>query len=96
MKLPAINPIYAMAGAAIVAALVYVKAKGATGAGQQLGGAAVDLVNGVVTGAVVSGGQLIGIPATSMKACERAKAEGRTWDASFDCPAKDFLQYVWS
>lgn len=91
----AINPVYGVAAAAVVAALLYVKINGAGSLGQDLGGAAVDVVNGAVTGAVKSTGELIGIPDTNMTECDKAKAEGRTWDASFACPAKDFIAYMW-
>jgi hypothetical protein len=36
----------------------------------------------------------VGVPPTNLTACQRAIAEGRTWDASFACPAKDFLSYA--
>lgn len=38
----------------------------------------------------------IGVPKTNPTECEKAKAEGRTWDASYACSAGDFLKYVWS
>lgn len=95
MKLRAIPMPYLIAGGAVLAALAYVAARGAKQTGQAIGGAAVDLANGVVSGAVVGIGQTVGIPATDQSACERAKAEGRTWDASFACPAGDFLKYLW-
>jgi hypothetical protein len=96
MKMPAVGLPYLLAGGAVLAALAYVSTKGAKGAGEQLGGAAVDLVNGIVSGSVVSAGALVGIPATNETECEKAKREGRTWDASFACPAKDFISYVWN
>ncbi len=64
--------------------------------GATVGTAAVDLVDGVVTGTVTSAAATVGIPKTNQTECEKAKAEGRTWDASFACPAKDFLQYLWN
>lgn len=87
---------YLLAGAAVAAAMAFVAIKGAKGTAQAIGGAAVDLVDGTVGGVVVGIGERVGIPATNMTECERAKAEGRTWDASFACPAKDFLSYLWS
>lgn len=87
---------YLVAGAAVAAVLAYVAMRGARGAGESIGGAAVDLVDSTMGGVVVGIGERVGIPATSMTECERAKAEGRTWDASFACPAKDFLTYLWS
>lgn len=96
MKLPAVPGVYLIAGAAVAAALLYVSMKGAKEAGAQIGGAVVDLTNGVITGAVVGIGETVGITATNLTECERAKLEGRTWDASFACPAKDFLTYVFN
>lgn len=93
MKLPA--P-YLMAGAAVLAALIWARSKGAAGTGQAIGGAVVDMADGIVGGAVVGAGALVGIPATSMTECERAKAEGRTWDASFACPAGNFIKYLFN
>lgn len=59
-----------------------------------LGGAAVDAVDGVLSGVVVGIGERVGIPATSETECERAMREGRTWDASFACPAATFIKYL--
>lgn len=86
---------YLIAGGAVAAALLYVMSKGAKETGAAIGSAAVDMANGIVSGAVVNVGQAVGVPATNQTACEKAKAEGRTWDASFDCPAADFLKYLW-
>lgn len=93
MKIP--TP-YLIAGGAVAAALLWAASKGAKDTGAAIGAAGVDLVNGVVSGAVVGIGQGVGIPATSQTKCEKAKAEGRTWDASFDCSATDFLKYVFN
>lgn len=41
-------------------------------------------------------GDALGVPRTNMTECERAKLDGRTWDASFACPAGDFLGYVFN
>ncbi len=86
---------YLIAGGAVAAALLWASSKGAKETGTAIGTAAVDLANGVVSGAVVGVCQVVGVPPTNQSACERAKAEGRTWDASFDCPALDFLNYLW-
>lgn len=86
---------YLVAGAALAAVLAFVAMRGARGTGASIGSAAVDLVDGTVGGVVVGIGERVGIPATNLTECERAKAEGRTWDASFACPAKDFLTYLW-
>lgn len=87
---------YMIAGGAVLAALVWVAIKGnARETGAAIGGAAVDLVDGVVIGAVVGAGQVVGIPATNKTKCEQDKAAGDTWAASFSCPAADWLRYVW-
>ena len=43
---------------------------------------------------VVTAGDALGVPRTNETECERAKREGRTWDASFACPAGDFIGYL--
>ncbi len=91
-----IPPLYLAAAGVAVVAWLWVSSKGTKEAGQAVAGAAVNLVDGVVSGTVIGAGELIGVPATNLTACERAKLEGRTWDASFDCPAKDFLSYLWN
>ncbi len=83
-----------IAGAAIL--LLSYFAKNAQGAGQVIGTAAVDLTNGVIAGTVTAAGDIVGIPKTNLSECDKAKAEGRTWDASFACPAGDFLYYWWN
>lgn len=93
VKLPAT---YLIAGGVVLAALVWAATKGAKGAGAAIVSGAVDMVDGAVSESVFTVGEAVGIPRTNMTECERAKAEGRTWDASFACPAADFLRYVWS
>ena len=90
-----IPPVYLAAAGAVALALLYVAKTGAKEAGQAVGTATVNLVDGVVSGTVVGAGELFGLPATNLSECERAKLEGRTWDASFACPAKDFITYLW-
>lgn len=92
---------YLLAAAAVLAALLYARRRvgvvGSTVAGSlgyDVGSAAVDMVDGVVAGAVVGTGELFGVTRTDLTECERAKAEGRTWDASFACPAGSFLKYA--
>jgi hypothetical protein len=92
-----IRPAWIVAGVAVGAALLWMATRGnVTQTGAAIGGAAVDLANGIIGGTVTGAGQIVGIPATSLTECEKAKAEGRTWDASFACPAKDFITYLWS
>lgn len=86
---------YLIAGGAVLAGLLWASSKGAKETGAAIGKAGVDLVDGVIGGTVVGAGTLLGIPATNLTECEKAKRDGRTWDASFACPAGDFLKYVW-
>ena len=89
-----------IAGGLLVAAYVVFKKKdlgtaavdAAGSVGETIGQGAVAATSGVVLGI----GDGIGVPRTNMTECERAKAEGRTWDASFACPAGDFLSYVFN
>ncbi len=81
-----------IAAGAIAALLYVVKKNGglggvAAGAASALVGAVGDAASGVVLGI----GDAIGVPRTDMTACEQAIAEGRTWDASFACPAGTFI-----
>lgn len=78
-----------------VSVVVFIASKGGlAGAGKSLGAAAVAAADGVASGVVIGIGEEIGIPQTNMTKCERALAEGRKWDASFDCPAGTFLKHV--
>ena len=92
-----IRPAWIVAGVAMGAALLWAMTRGgAKEIGAAIGGAVVDIADGVLKGTVETAGQVVGIPATSQTECEKAKAEGRTWDASFACPAGDFLKYVFN
>ncbi|KAI3589325.1 hypothetical protein D9X30_4908 [Cupriavidus sp. U2] len=67
----------------------------AAAAGGALGEAAGQAIVGAGTGLVFGIGDAVGVPRTDETECERAKREGRTWDASFACGAGDFLSYLW-
>lgn len=54
--------------------------------------AAVGSVPGELVAGVIEGlGDSIGVPRTNESECDRALREGRLWDASFKCPAGQFL-----
>jgi hypothetical protein len=81
------------AGVAALALLILVKKNGAAvDVGVAVGSGAVDLAGGVIAGAAESIGDVFGIPRTDETECEAAIREGRTWDASFACPAGTFLK----
>lgn len=79
-----------------VAVALAVKKNGLSGAGVAVGRAAVDVVDGVASGVVKGVGSLVGIPDTNETECDKAMREGRTWDASFACPAGTFISYLGS
>lgn len=99
-KLPA--PVVTLGAAAVGLALVLAWLKlsarpGQTVAasiGEHLGQTVAGTVIDAGTGAVVGIGKAVGIPATSETECQKAKREGRTWDASFACPAGEFITYL--
>lgn len=88
----------AIAATAAAVVLVYFATKaaravsdaGPAGIGAAVGAGVVNAGAGVVMGI----GDAVGLPRTEMNACEQAMAEGRTWDASFLCPAPVFLKYL--
>lgn len=77
-------------GALVVGVVVYKTAK----AGAAVVGQVAATVDTAVAAPVLGIGDVLGIPRTNLSACEQAKAEGRTWDASFACPALDFMGYI--
>ncbi len=93
-----LKPLHLIALAAVGGALLYVLRTGANAGqvGADLAGAGVDLVAGAFVGGVEAVGEQVGIPRTNMTECERAIAEGRTWDASFACPAGTFIKSIFN
>lgn len=95
-----LTPVQIGVAVAIGAGLLYFlkkKADGLTisGAAAAVGAGAVSAADGIFSGAVKGVGSLVGIPDTSVSQCERDKAAGNSWDASFSCSAGDFLSYAW-
>lgn len=84
-----------IAAAAVgVTALLYFATRGARGVGEDIGGAAVDLVDGAVTGAVTGAGSLLGIPLTDAEKAAEARRNGDVWEASKYMPAGEFLAWL--
>lgn len=93
----------ALYGAAAVVGLgvVYVLAKrvqlpSVGGVASDLARGAVDAANGAIVGGVKGIGAVFGVPDTSLSRCEADIAAGRTWDASFSCPASRFVGSVFN
>lgn len=60
----------------------------ATTAGRE----AVNVADEVAGGVVMGVGEVFGIPATNKDQCTLDLEAGRTWDASFSCPAGRFIK----
>lgn len=80
-------------GVALVVGFLVVR-KNLTDAIAGVTGVAVDAASDIAGGVVIGIGDVIGVPRTNESECEKAMREGRTWDASFACPAKTFLDYT--
>lgn len=96
MKAPSISWLpWIAAGVAVGAAWYFVRRQGgAAQAGAAAGQAVASAAGGVITGAVTGVAGAVGIPATSEDQCSRDLAAGKTWDASFSCPAGRFTRAV--
>lgn len=63
-------------------------------AARSAGSAIIHGAGDVAAGAIESVGEAVGIPRTNVDQCSADIAAGRTWDASFSCPASRFLRYL--
>lgn len=79
---------------AIGAAVIYLR--GVRGFAGDLTRGAISAASGAAEGAIHGASDLIGLPVPEVDKCQQAKAEGNKWDASFYCPATDFLRFVWT
>ncbi len=70
---------------------VWLWRRGVAGVAEDVAAGAAKVASGAVTGMVKGAANIVGIPDTDMAKCRQAIAEGRLWDASFACPASDFL-----
>jgi hypothetical protein len=73
---------------AVVALLILAQRINAAKLGQAAGQAAADAASGAIIGI----GSGLGIPAADATQCQADLAAGKTWDASFSCPAGTFLK----
>lgn len=85
-----------LVGLGVAALALVLIIKNGNAVGQSIGSGAVDLVDGTITGAVVSTGEIFGIPATSANQCQADMAAGNKWAASFSCPAKTFIKFLFT
>lgn len=81
---------FVVGGGILLLVGLYVLKNGVAGAAAGIVKAGAD----VAAGAVVGIGEIVGVPATNMTECEKAKADGRKLDASFACPAGDYLGWL--
>lgn len=84
------NPLYLYAGAAAAGlGLIWWATRAGNAAKLAQGG--VRVAGEVAVGTVKGVGQVLGIPDTSKTQCQQDLAAGRYWDASFSCPAGDYI-----
>lgn len=57
--------------------------------------AAPQVIADTAADVVLGTGDVLGIPRTNETECAKALREGRTWDASFACPAGTFIGSMW-
>lgn len=94
VKLIADKRIMIASGLAAGVALAWIAARGVKGAAESTARAAVGIAEGTATGVVVGIGQAVGVPETDRDQCAADLAAGRTWDASFSCPAGTWLKSI--
>lgn len=80
----------------VVGAVAFVAIKGVKGTARDVAAGAASAAVDVAAGAVEGVGQAVGIPVTNPDKCAAAKAAGDTLEASFQCPASDFLGWWWN
>ena len=82
----------AIAGLVLVGfGAVWLWRRGVAGVAEDVSSGAVALAGGAVTGVVKGAAGAAGVPDTDAAKCKRAIANGDYWDASFYCPAAEFL-----
>lgn len=84
-----------IAAGAVVAGLL-LAGKNAGKIGDGLGSAAVDMVDGVISGGVLTIGDKIGIDRTNISQGQAELAAGDYWNASFHLPAGEFIAGSWN
>lgn len=84
------NTLYLYGGAA-AAGLALIWWATRAGNAAKLAQGTVRVAGEVATGAVKGVGQIVGIPDTDKTQCQRDLDAGNYWDASFSCPAGDFV-----
>jgi hypothetical protein len=97
--LPSSNAIILAAGAGAVL-LGYLLVRKITGGNGSMAANIATNVTQAASDVVGAVGQeaasWVGVPKTDKTECEQAMEEGRTWDASFACPAGTFVHYAMS
>lgn len=87
------NTLYVYGGAAAVGlALIWWATRAGNAA--KLAQGTVRVAGEAATGVVKGAAEMVGIPDTNMTQCQRDLAAGNLWDASFSCPASDYLAGV--
>lgn len=83
-------------GVLLALGVVYIVGRGAGKVAEDVSRTAVNVAGGVVKGTVDGVSDAIGLQVPERSACDKAKAEGNTWEASFACPAGEFVGYLFN
>lgn len=85
------NPLI-VAGVAVGGILaLWIAAKGFKSVGTSIGSGAVDMADGLISGAAEGLGGIFGVPLTDAAKGQAAAAAGNWWDASLYLPAPQFI-----
>lgn len=76
----------------VVLAAVWVWRRGLGGVAEDAASGVVKAAGGAATGVVKGVGAVVGIPNTDAQKCQAAIAAGQLWEASFLCPAGEFIK----
>lgn len=81
-------------GLGVLAAGLVIWQRGVAQTAQDIGQGAVSAVDGALGGVLMGAANALGVPVTSKTQCQLDMEAGRTWDASFSCPAGTWLKYL--
>lgn len=88
-----VPPVLMYAGLAVGAFLLYkLWSRGVAGTAADVTRGVISTVADTGAGIVTGAAEVVGIPQTSQDQCVEDLYAGRTWDASFSCPASTFIR----
>jgi len=85
------NPLIAAGVVAGGILVLWIATQGFKSVGASIGGGAVDMADGLISGAAEGLGGIFGVPLTDIDRGRAAAAAGNWWDASLYLPAPEFV-----